>query len=99
MYMWYHNSFCLTHHNPRQMIFPVPNQGQHRIGLVGGIYYGVSDLVIIHNGRPYMVEVKIPEGKVRDSQKKFKAHCEQSGIPYYVVYSLQEFQELVKSWA
>ncbi len=98
MYMWYHNSFCLAHHNPRMLCFPVPNQAHQNIALVGGVYSGVSDLVIMHNKRAYMVEVKIPGGHVRPSQKKFRSHCEQSGIPYYIVDNLEDFKALVASW-
>lgn len=98
IYIWYNNNFCLSHHNPRQIIFPCPNQNHHGLSLIGGIKAGVADLVVIHNGRPYMVEVKIPGGAVRKSQKMFRVHCEQSGIPYYIVDNLQQFQALVKQW-
>lgn len=96
--MYYHNSYCLVHHNPRQMIIQIPNQNHQNISLFGGIYIGASDTIIIHNLQPKCVEVKIPGGTLRPSQKKFRDHCKQSGIPYYIVDNLEDFKQLIKQW-
>ncbi len=84
--MHYHNSYCLAHHSPRQLLVQIPNQNHHGLSLVGGISIGASDLFVI------------PGGHVRKSQKVFRAHCEQSGIPYYIVDNLEDFKALVKQW-
>lgn len=95
IFKWYWNNYCLPIHNPRQMIFHVPNQKQ--IGLNNiGLYPGVSDLVIIHNGNVFMIEVKEPEhGKQSENQKKFESHCIQSLISYAIVFSLEEFKNII----
>ncbi len=96
--MHYHNSYCLAHHNPRQLIVQIPNQNHHGLSLVGGVTIGAADTLIIHNGRPYFVEMKVPGGAVRPSQKKFRAHCEQAGIPYSIIDNLEAFKALVATW-
>lgn len=99
IFRWYHNTYCLPACSPRQMIFHVPNQNQLALNSIG-LYPGVSDLVVIHNRIPYMIEVKEPEkGKQSDNQKRFQSHCIHSGIEYHIVTSLDEFKELVNRFA
>lgn len=94
IFQWYWNNFCLPIHSPRQMIYHVPNQMQKRLNNVG-LYGGCADLTVIHDTRVYQVEVKEPQsGRQSDNQKKFEAHCKQSGIPYFIVTSLEEFKTL-----
>lgn len=95
IFNWYWNNFCLPIHSPRQMIYHVPNQKQMGLNNIG-LYPGVADLTVIHNGRVYQVEIKEPgKGRQSDSQKKFEAHCRQSGIHYEVVTSLDQFQTFI----
>lgn len=92
---WYHNNFCLPIHTPRQLILHVPNQGQFKLINIG-VYPGASDLIIVHNKKIYMIEVKEPDkGRQSDSQIKFEAHCLQSCIPYFIVYSLDDFKKII----
>lgn len=76
------------------MIYHVPNQKQFGLSNIG-LYAGVADLTIIHNGTVYQVEVKEPnKGKQSPNQIKFQKHCQQSNIQYFIVTSLEEFKQL-----
>ncbi len=62
---------------------------------------GVADLVlwIPHNRgvRICYVEVKTPKGRQSDSQKEFEQNCELAGVPYRLVRSVKDVQELLNS--
>jgi hypothetical protein len=98
---WYTNNYCLKHHNPRCMIFSVPNGGKRdareakRLKLTG-LLPGVSDLIIIHMGKIIFVEVKKPVGgRQEEAQKDFQARIEALGYDYHLVTSLEDFVAIV----
>src|SRR3990167_9928422 len=99
---FYRNTYCLKHHNPRSMIFSVPNEsnGAKAMKLIQtGLYPGCADLIICHRKdylvnvitRWLFVEVKNETGKQSDNQKKFEEHAAQVCVPYFVVRSLEDF--------
>ena len=92
IFKWYWNNYCLPKCEPREVIFHVPNENQHKLVSVG-VLAGVSDLVLSFRGRMYFCEVKDAKGKQLPSQVKFEAHIEQVGFEYFIVRSLEEFQE------
>jgi hypothetical protein len=95
--MWFKNNYCLKHHSPRSMIFHIPNQGQQRFISIG-VYPGAADLFLHHKGKSIFVEVKEPQkGKQSENQEQFQEHCNQIGLIYEIVFSLEEFKELIKS--
>ena len=93
---WYNNTYCLVHHNPRGLIFHVPNQNQYK--LIGiGVLAGVSDLIVIlPTGRLIFVEVKDDNGKQSDKQRAFELRVDALGYTYAIVRSLEEFKEVIK---
>jgi len=105
----YRNTYCLKHHEPRSLIFSVPNEsnGLRAMKLIQtGLYPGASDLVLCHRknhlniniiNRWVMVEVKTESGKLSINQQKFREHCGQSGIRYEVVRSLDEFKQVIEN--
>lgn len=105
---WYKNGYCLAHHNPRCMIFSVPNEsnGQRAARLIQtGLYSGCADLVVIHLISRYsilpiqpmtvFIEVKTTTGIQSDKQKTFEEHCKQIGVQYHVVRSLDDFKTII----
>ena len=57
---WYNNSYCLSHHSPRCLIFSIPNGGERNVAAsmmsrAMGEYKGASDLVVIHFGKVMFV--------------------------------------------
>lgn len=109
---WYRNTYCLTHHNPRCMILSIPNessQGRAMKLLQTGLYAGAADLMVVHRricGGPryshinmvstIFFETKDATGTQKPKQKKFEEHCKQMGIPYHIVRTLEEFQEIIR---
>jgi hypothetical protein len=61
-----------------------------------GLYPGVADLVVwLPGGQVAYFEVKAPTGKQSPAQVKFQARCEQAGVYYTVVKSVEETLEKI----
>ena len=73
IFVWFWNKFCLPKCEPREVIFHVPNENQHRLVNIG-VLPGVSDLVFTWKGRHYYCEVKDNKGKQSGNQIKFENH-------------------------
>lgn len=55
---------------------------------------GVPDIILVHVGRPYFLEVKRPGTYQSAEQKDFQKRAEQSGALYAVVRSIDDVQAL-----
>lgn len=102
-FIWYNNTYCLTFHEPRGLMFSVPNElgGRNAISTAlaksTGLMSGVSDtIVILPNGRLIFVEFKTAKGVQSKSQIEFEKRVTAHGYDYYIVRSLEEFKELIK---
>lgn len=80
--------------------FHVPNEsnGGARFGrslnAIGRIA-GAPDYVLITEGSTLLVEVKTDTGKLSQNQRMFSAWCEDCGVKYRTVRSLEEFNTLL----
>ena|SRR5690554_2828871 len=100
IFKWYHNNFCLKHHNPQNIIFSVANEGSNMkeqmykksIGLIPG----VSDLIVITQSEVIFVEVKTQKGRQSPKQKQFQSKVEALGYRYLIVRSLEDFKKQMK---
>ena len=63
-----------------------------------GMTPGFSDLVIGWRGKMFCMEVKNEKGKQSENQERFAAWCASCGIPYRVVRSLDEAQQVMVEW-
>jgi hypothetical protein len=100
IYMWYTNTYVIK--DKRCMILSIPNGGlRDKMTAVTmkatGLYKGAADLMVVHRGWIGFVELKTEIGIQSPAQRQFEAHCIEAGIPYRLVRSLQEFQELILS--
>jgi hypothetical protein len=110
--LWYRNNFCLVHHNPRCMIFSIPNEGRGAASaqlIATGLYPGCADLVIFHSrnnreneygspkGLPVFIEVKRDDGVQSENQMKFEEHAKECYVTYRIVRSLDEFKRVVEN--
>ena len=82
------------------MILSIPNGGLRdkmtAITLKAtGLYKGAADLLVVFRGWVGFVELKTEVGIQSPSQRQFEAHCIEAGIPYHLVRSLAEFQQLI----
>jgi len=82
------------------IIFSVPNERKGgymamKDLLLTGLLSGVSDLVVILQGRVLFVEVKNSIGRQSDKQKRFEKQVSELGYKYYLVRSLEEFKSIL----
>jgi len=94
-FQWYNNTYCLAHHEPRNLIYHVPNQNQQRLTKIG-VLGGVADLVLIHNAEHVYIEMKDHKGKPSASQLDFKERVESHGVRWFLCRSLESFKEIIK---
>jgi len=104
IYNWFNNNYCLKRHEPRLIIYSVPNgipvplppkemsralDALNKIGMTKGI----SDLKIEGVfGRTISVEVKTEVGKQSEAQISIQSRVEALGGIYIVVRNLEQFQ-------
>ncbi len=99
MFIWYKNTYCLNHHNPKHIIFAVPNDSSSKEEtmrkLATGMLAGASDLVVVQPNRVIFVEVKTDKGTQQENQKQFEADVKRLGFEYHVVRNLDQFKKVV----
>lgn len=95
--MWLWN----THPETRGLFFAVTNNSEHvaramqrkAVGLVSG----VSDTIFLWECETYLIEFKTPTGRQSKNQIEWQSKVTTQGFQYFVVRSLEQFQELIKS--
>jgi hypothetical protein len=55
---------------------------------------GVADIIVVHVGRPYFLEVKRPGSYQTPEQREFQVSAEKAGALYAVVRSIEDVQLL-----
>jgi hypothetical protein len=101
--IFFRNNYCLSHHNPRCVIYSVPNESedayetQKKINT--GLMKGAADLVILlPNGVTLLPETKTPTGYQSPAQKSFEHQATALGHHYFVYKSLEQFKEKIKPY-
>lgn len=98
IFRWFWNKYCLKHHEPRELIYHVPNEGKNNGRLVSiGLYPGCADLIFTWKGKHYYCEIKTAKGIQSINQKRFEAHVKQAGYTYFLCRSLEEFKNIIQS--
>lgn len=101
--LWMNNTYCLKFHEPRLMIFAVPNGGiRNKIEAMKlkatGLLAGVSDLIVLLPfGDSLYIELKIETGRQSPAQIEFQQRVEKLGHLYFICRSLDEFKEIINS--
>ena len=97
--LWFNNNYCLKHHNPRCMIFSVPNDSINAIEtkrkINTGLLRGVSDLIVVLHNKILFVEIKTEKGVQSECQKDFELRIKSLGFEYHLTRSLEEFKKIV----
>ena len=77
--------------------FSVPNEATRNNSkyIKSGVLAGVSDLIVLKNGKSYFVELKDYKGRQSDKQKDFENIVSLQGFKYFLVRSLDEFKKIV----
>ena len=63
-----------------------------------GVRAGVSDLVAVHRGRIFALELKAPGGSATETQLKFIADMERAGASTCVADGLDEALAVLEAW-
>jgi hypothetical protein len=96
---WFRNKYCTKLNDPQCAIFSVPNEGKNAkeqaAKIATGLMSGVSDLVVMLPSRVLFVEVKDAKGLQKPKQKDFENIAQGLGFDYYIVRSLEDFQEII----
>jgi hypothetical protein len=84
------------------MILSIPNGGlRDKMTAITmkatGSYKGAADLLVVYRGWVGFVELKTDVGIQSPAQRQFEAHCIEAGLPYKIVRTLAEFQDLIMS--
>jgi hypothetical protein len=86
------------------LVYHVPNGGSRNIIEAKnlkrlGVMAGVADLVVHWSfGKTGYLEVKPPNGKLSKNQKIFKSRCEELGLPYRRIDSVDQVCTIFKEW-
>lgn len=96
-YVWFNN----TYKELRGCLFAVPNGGarsalQGKIFKMTGVYAGVSDMLFMHQGETYCIEMKNDFGEQSDKQVIWQKKIEKQLFKYFVIRDLATFQKLIK---
>ena len=95
--IWFRNNYGLKTHNPRYLLFSVPNSGkdvkEQSYKKATGMMAGVADLILLMpNGKTIFVEMKTEKGTQSDDQKVFESAVLKLGFTYIVCRSFETFQ-------
>jgi hypothetical protein len=61
-----------------------------------GFVSGVSDIILLYEGKTYFIEVKTKIGRLNPAQMQFKADVERLGFLYIVMRKVADAEKLVK---
>jgi len=98
--MWFRNKYCLKHHTPRYAIFSVPNEAAYKNKkfILTGLMQGVSDLIVVIDGKTLYFELKTATGKQSLKQIEFEETIKNLNQNYYLVRSLDEFIAIIETY-
>lgn len=90
----------------QKLLFSVPNGGRRtateaKILKAEGVVAGVSDLILLVPSAGFFalcIEMKVKPNKQSDLQKEWHTLVEGYGYKYEVVYSLEEFREIINEY-
>lgn len=88
---------------PGIVFWHTPNGGYRRKSeaaiLKGlGVRAGVSDIIVIHNGRVFALELKAPEGRPTESQMQFISDLNAAGGFGCTVEGLDRAIKVLETW-
>lgn len=98
--MDFNNRYCLERHEPRLLIYSVPNESENAYEtqkkVNTGLLKGVSDTVVLMpGGASLYMECKTDIGYQSAAQKKFQERVEKLGFTYGVFRSLKQFYDIL----
>lgn len=96
-FTWFWNSFPKF----RKQLFHVNNKARNSIEgnrfKAMGVVKGVADFILILKNEVLFIELKTETGQQSADQKEFQYIVNSLGHQYYIIRSLEEFKELIKT--
>ena len=88
---------------PEALVFHVPNQGLRSLTTgkkfkLLGMRAGVPDLVMIHRGVCFFIEIKSPKGVVSPAQKDFCEAAGRAGAGWVVARCVEDVRNALRLW-
>lgn len=90
-------------HSDNLVYFAVPNGG-YRDVVAGarlksmGVRAGVSDLILLHDGQAFALELKTEKGRPTDAQHAFLSDWIAAGGKGHIAYGLDEALATLEAW-
>lgn len=87
---------------PHLVIYAVPNGGSRNVREAQrlkseGVLAGVADLtILLPQGKSLYIEMKVKGNRQTPNQKEFQQKAEALAHKYYVCYSFEDFEKVVK---
>ena len=87
---------------PNFVIYAVPNGGSRNVREAQrlkseGVLAGVADLtILLPQGKSLYIEMKVKGNRQTLNQKEFQQKAEALGHKYYVCYSIEDFEKVIK---
>lgn len=96
--IWFRNN----HLEIRNLLFSVPNGGYRNPREAKkmkdtGTVSGVSDLILMYDGKTTLIEMKTPKGRQSSTQIAWQKDVEKQGFQYFVCYGLEDFKKVINS--
>lgn len=88
----------------RSVFFFHPANGGYRTPIEAsmfvamGVVAGVPDLILVHKGQTYGIELKAEGGRLTDIQRETHGRMRKAGTKIAIAKSLDEVIGLVRSW-
>jgi len=93
--IWFRNNYQIK---GKGLIFSVANESTYSNKKFKntGTMAGVSDLIVVLNGKTIFVELKTEIGKQSEAQLKFQKNIENLNQEYYLIRSLEHFKNEIE---
>lgn len=93
--IWFRNNYQM---HGKGLIFSVANEStyKNKVFKNTGTMAGVSDLIVVLNGKTIFVELKTETGIQSEKQKEFETKVKQLSQEYYLIRSLEQFKNEIK---
>src|SRR5690554_1917498 len=90
-FKWFNNNYCLKHHNPKCVMFSIPNEAIQRMAWkqisqfkASGLKSGVSDTIVLMPNKVLFIEFKAAKGVQTPKQRDFQQAVETLGFDYHI---------------
>lgn len=93
--IWFRNNYQM---HGKGLIFSVANESTYKNKTFKntGTMAGVSDLIVVLNGKTIFIELKTETGIQSEKQKEFETKIKELNQEYYLIRSLETFKNEIE---